>query len=105
MSLTIEDVRQALEWSHFTHQRWKANLRDNDAIASGNWSVVWPDDVEEEEFDPDEALRYALSLRTRIDERLRRLSGPDAEALKGDLEELFGLVSRYLSAAGEKRLH
>jgi len=65
-----------------------------------------PDDVaQEEEFDPDEALRYALSLRTRIDERLRRLSGPDAEGLKEDLEELFGLVSRYLSAAGEKRLH
>lgn len=66
-----------------------------------------PDAVaqEEEEFDPDEALRHAMSLRTRVDERLRGLSGPNAEALKQDLEELFGLVSRYLSASGEKRLH
>ena len=65
-----------------------------------------PDTVaQEEEFDPDEALRQALSLRTRVDERLRRLSGPDADALKHDLEELFGLVSRYLSASGEKRMH
>jgi hypothetical protein len=65
-----------------------------------------PDAVaqEEQEFDPDEALRHALSLRTRVDERLRGLSGPNAEALKQDLEELFGLVSRYLSASGEKRL-
>lgn len=70
------------------------------AILGGEPDAV----VQEDEFDPDEALRQALSLRTRVDERLRRLSGPDADALKQDLEELFGLVSRYLTAAGEKRL-
>ena len=70
------------------------------AILGGEPDAV----VQEGEFDPDEALRQALSLRTRVDERLRRLSGPDADALKQDLEELFGLVSRYLTASGEKRL-
>lgn len=70
------------------------------AILGGEPDAV----VQEAEFDPDEALRQALSLRTRVDERLRRLSGPDADALKQDLEELFGLVSRYLTASGEKRL-
>ncbi|MGD8867378.1 MAG: hypothetical protein PVI01_07100 [Gemmatimonadales bacterium] len=66
------------------------------AILGGEPDAV----VQEDEFDPDEALRQALSLRTRVDERLRRLSGPDADALRQDLEELFGLVSRYLTAPG-----
>lgn len=70
------------------------------AILGGEADAV----VQEEELEPDEALRQALSLRTRVDERLRRLSGPEAEALKQDLEELFGLVSRYLTTSGEKRL-
>jgi hypothetical protein len=46
----------------------------------------------------DEALRRALSLRSRIDEHLKRISGPEAEALRQTLEELFELLGRYLSS-------
>lgn len=52
-------------------------------------------------FDPDAALQQALALRTRVDERLKRLSGPDVEALRHDLEELFDLMARYVSASAE----
>lgn len=46
----------------------------------------------------DEALRRALSLRSRIDEHLKRISGPEAAALRQSLEELFELLGRYLSS-------
>ncbi|UCC48046.1 MAG: hypothetical protein JSV41_11280 [Gemmatimonadota bacterium] len=58
--------------------------------------------AEAEAFDPDAALQQALALRTRVDERLRRLSGPDAADLREDLEELFDLVAQYVSAAAER---
>jgi hypothetical protein len=77
----------------------------NDAEAALHLAILGgeAERVEEEEFDPDEALRHALSLRTRVDERLQRLTGPDAEALRHDVEELFDLVSRYLSASADRR--
>lgn len=53
------------------------------------------------EFDPDLALQRALGLRTRIDERLQRLRGPDADGLRQELEQLFDLISQYVSAAAE----
>jgi hypothetical protein len=52
-------------------------------------------------FDPDIALQRGLALRTRIDERLQRLTGPDADGLRHELEELFDLLSQYVSAAAE----
>jgi hypothetical protein len=51
--------------------------------------------------DPDAALQQALVLRTRIDERLQGLTGPEADQLKGDLEELFELISRLVSHSAE----
>lgn len=48
--------------------------------------------------DPDEALRRALSLRSRIDEHLKKLSGPEAKALRQTLEEMFELLGTYLSS-------
>jgi len=51
------------------------------------------------EFDADAALQQALALRTRIDERLQRLSGPDADGMRHDLEELFDLIAKYVSAS------
>jgi hypothetical protein len=58
--------------------------------------------VEAAEFDPDAALQQAMSLRTRMDERLHELEGPEAEALRRDLDELFDLISRYVSHLGER---
>lgn len=58
--------------------------------------------VAEVELDSDSALRKALSLRTRIDVRLQRLRGPDADQLREDLEELFDLISRYVSESAEQ---
>ncbi len=55
--------------------------------------------ISEAEFDPDRALQQALALRTRIDEQLDRLSGPAAEGLRSDLEELFELIAYYVSAS------
>jgi hypothetical protein len=56
---------------------------------------------EKPEFDPDAALQQALALRTRVDERLQRVSGPDAEGLRNDLEELFDLIALYVAASAE----
>ena len=53
--------------------------------------------AEAEEFDQDRALQRALELRTRVDERLRRLSGPEVQGLKGDFEALFDLIAYYES--------
>lgn len=53
-------------------------------------------------LDPDAALQHALSLRTRIDERLGRLSGSAVEELRQDLEALFDLLAYYVSASGER---
>ncbi len=53
------------------------------------------------EFDPDAALQQALALRTRVDEALQRISGPEADRLKEDLEELFDLIAQYVSASAE----
>jgi hypothetical protein len=36
-----------------------------------------------------------------VDERLQRLSGPDAAGLREDLEELFDLIAQYVSLAAE----
>jgi hypothetical protein len=58
--------------------------------------------VEVVEFDPDAALQQALALRTRIDERLRKLVGPDADGMRHDLEELFDLIAKYVSASAER---
>lgn len=64
--------------------------------------------VEEEEavevavFDPDAALQQALALRTRIDERLQRLAGADADGMRHDLEELFDLIAKYVSASADR---
>jgi hypothetical protein len=54
------------------------------------------------EFDPDAALQQALALRTRVDERLHRLAGPDADGLRHDLEELFDLIAKYVSVSAER---
>jgi hypothetical protein len=54
------------------------------------------------EFDPDAALQQALALRTRIDERLQRLAGSDADGMRQDLEELFDLIAKYVSASAER---
>ncbi len=43
MALTIDDVRQAREWALNFHSQWKAQLRVNDAIASGAWQIAWND--------------------------------------------------------------
>ncbi len=56
--------------------------------------------AEEEGFDPDRALQQALALRARIDERLKALTGPEAQGLKQDLEELFDLIAYYVSESG-----
>jgi hypothetical protein len=57
--------------------------------------------AETAEFDPDSALQQAMALRTRVDERLRELSGPEVAALREDLDELFDLISRYVSHLAE----
>lgn len=54
------------------------------------------------EFDPDAALQQALALRTRIDERLQRLTGPDADGMRRDLEELFDLIAQYVSVSADR---
>lgn len=54
------------------------------------------------EFDADAALQQALALRTRIDERLQRLAGPDADGMRHDLEELFDLIAKYVSASADR---
>jgi len=54
------------------------------------------------DFDPDAALQQALALRTRVDERLKRLSGAEVEGLRHDLEELFDLMARYVSASADQ---
>ncbi|UCC71211.1 MAG: hypothetical protein JSV86_12550 [Gemmatimonadota bacterium] len=69
------------------------------AIAGGQVEEVA---VEGAVFDPDAALQQALALRTRIDERLQRLTGPDADGMRHDLEELFDLIARYVSVAAER---
>jgi hypothetical protein len=51
-------------------------------------------------LDPDEALQAAMALRTRLDERLRRLSGPETEELREDVERLFDLIAYYVSGSG-----
>ena len=53
-----------------------------------------------QEFDPDKALQQALALRTRIDERLKRLTGVQAQGLRQDLEALFDLIAYYVSESG-----
>jgi hypothetical protein len=53
-------------------------------------------------FDPDAALKKALTLRARIDDRLRRLSGEDTDRLREDLEEMFDLISRYVSESADR---
>ncbi len=53
-------------------------------------------------FDPDAALQQALVLRTRIDERLGQLGGPEVEQLREDLEELFDLIAQYVSAGADR---
>ncbi len=61
-----------------------------------------PSQQSEARLDLDSALKRALALRTRVDQRLGQLSGPDAEALKHDLEELFDLIAHYVSAAADR---
>ncbi len=61
-----------------------------------------PSQQPEGPFDLDSALKRALALRTRVDERLGQLSGPEAEALRHDLEELFDLIADYMSAAADR---
>ncbi len=70
------------------------------AILGGQ--VVEEEAVEVAVFDPDAALQQALALRTRIDERLQRLAGPDADGMRHDLEELFDLIAKYVSASAER---
>lgn len=53
----------------------------------------------EVEVDPDRALQRAMSLRARLDERLKHLGGPDAQGLRDDLEELFDLVAQFVSGS------
>lgn len=61
-----------------------------------------PSQQPEAPLDLDSALKRALALRTRVDERLAQLSGPQAEALKHDLEEFFDLIAHYVSAAADR---
>lgn len=60
------------------------------------------DEADEVAMDPDRALQQALSLRTRLDDRLKRLRGAEAEGLREDLEQLFELVAFYLSGSTER---
>ncbi len=45
MPLTIDDVKKAREWGITTHQPWKAQVKINDAIAAGQWEILWDDDT------------------------------------------------------------
>jgi hypothetical protein len=53
-------------------------------------------------FDADAALKHALTLRARIDERLQGMAGTEAEQLRVDLEELFDLIARYVSESAAR---
>ncbi len=77
----------------------------DDADAALHMAVLGgePDqEAEQVAFDPDAALKKALELRARIDERLQRLSGEAADQLRGDLEEMFDLISRYVSESADR---
>ncbi|KKM89390.1 hypothetical protein LCGC14_1249180 [marine sediment metagenome] len=43
MALDLEDIKLAREWGLDFHSQWKAQLRTNDAIASGLWQIAWGD--------------------------------------------------------------
>ena len=45
MPLTIDDVKKAREWGIQFHQPWKAQVKVNDAIAAGQWEILWDDDT------------------------------------------------------------
>lgn len=56
--------------------------------------------IQDAHLDPDNAVQRALAIRTRLDERLQRLAGSDADELRDDLEELFEMISYYVSGSG-----
>ncbi len=65
MSLTLEDVRSARDWGINFHQNWKAQVRINDAIAAGQWSIAW-DDGDEEMASPLVQNVYLGALEDKI---------------------------------------
>jgi hypothetical protein len=68
------------------------------ALGGGPEAAAAGEAAPPEPLDPDAALRRALSLRTRIDERLRAWSAPEAAELRKLLDEMFDALSTYLSA-------
>ncbi len=50
-------------------------------------------------LDPDNAVQRALAIRRRVQARLERLVGSDADGLRQDLEELFDMISYYVSGS------
>jgi hypothetical protein len=81
-SRALREADAALEW----------------AIVGGPEAAAAGEAAPPEPLDPDAALRRALSLRTRIDERLRAWSAPEAAELRKLLDEMFDALSTYLSA-------
>ncbi len=65
MTVTIADLRQARQDGINAHQKWKAQLRLNDAIAADEWEIVW-DDGEVEEHGPLVENVYKGALEDKI---------------------------------------
>jgi hypothetical protein len=105
MAAGLEDVFAALQAYLDTNDEAERSGAVSDADAALHMAVLGGEpeqDAEEVTFDPDAALKKALTLRARIDDRLRRLSGEDAERLREDLEEMFDLISRYVSESADR---
>jgi hypothetical protein len=39
----LNELRDMREWGLLEHQTWKARITLSDAIAAGEWSILWPD--------------------------------------------------------------
>ena len=105
MAAGLEDVFRALQAYLDADDAAGRARAVSDADAALHMAVLGgqpEQEVEEVAFDPDTALKKALNLRARIDERLQRLSGEDAERLREDLEEMFDLVSRYVAESADR---
>jgi hypothetical protein len=105
MAAGLEDVFAALQAYLDTNDEAERSGAVSDADAALHMAVLGGEpeqDAEEVIFDPDAALKKALTLRARIDDRLQRLSGEDAERLREDLEEMFDLISRYVSESADR---
>ena len=45
--ITLNDLRVAREWGLREHQTWKAQITVNDAVAAGEWQILWDDSTVE----------------------------------------------------------